>query len=80
MDEGSGQITKPEIGWVGEFVKKLPFHKLTHHDVTNLTFDLIAIGYTLFFTKHLQNESLEVGTWLSVISFSLLCVLWTSKL
>jgi hypothetical protein len=66
--------------WLSELIKQLPFKKLTHHDVTNLSFDFVALGYTAFFTRHITNELLAVGTWLTVVIMSLVCFFWASKL
>jgi len=66
--------------WFTELLRQMPFKKLNHHDVTNLLFDFIALGYTAFFTRHVTNELLSVSTWLLVIIMSLVCFFWASKL
>ena len=65
--------------WLSELFKQFPLKKLTRHDTTNLLFDLIALVYTLEFTRHTNNEWIAAGTWLTVLVLCLVCIFWASK-
>jgi len=74
-------MAKDDNSW-REFVKLIPFRKLTRYDVTNLTFDLIAFIYTLKFTatEGAMHWLAATSTWIAITLITLACVCWASRL
>ena len=64
------------LRWIKDIVKLLPFHKADKYQVTNLTFDLIAIGMSMVFA--IKTEDPIIGSFVMcfAISLSCLCVFW----
>jgi hypothetical protein len=68
------------MGWKKQLVEQLPWKKLTRHDITNLCFDVIALGYTAFVVRHVGSDLILSITLVAVIVLCLVCFGWASKL
>ena len=64
------------LRWIKDIVELLPFHKVDKYQVTNLTFDLIAIGMSVVFAIKTENDIIGGLVMCFVISLSCLCVFW----
>ena len=69
----------PEDKWWSEFSKKIPLQKLRRYEVTNLTFEIIALYFTGQFTSHQANPIACMVLWAGVVALGFVCIVWASK-
>jgi hypothetical protein len=60
-------------------IDALPWKKLRRYELTNLSFEVIALFFTLRFTYHQNNPLFSFVLWAAVIVMGFVCVFWASK-
>ena len=65
-------------GWAS-LLKVLPLHKLRRLEVANLSFETIALFFTVKFAAQRSNEPGAAILLLVVVGVGLFCIMWACK-
>jgi hypothetical protein len=72
--------TVPRGGkWYDSLARNFPFNKLDKYQVLNLSFEAIALYFTVQFSSHSKNHLIDTMTWGFVVTMAFICLLWASR-